>query len=90
MSMSGSRLQGNLKDDFFTNIKNAFPLDPNLKAAEKTAILNAQEVLSQALANAAGPDVVTEVQQATVNVNGTASVTSAPGTAPVTGTGTVS
>lgn len=81
MAMSGSRLTGTLDTDILAQIQSAFPIDASLKTAEKAGIAAAQSALAQAIANAAGPDIVNEVKNASIGpgtfTNGAGSVTGA-------------
>lgn len=87
MALSGSRLQTNLAADFLSQIQTAFPVNASLLTAEKTALQNAQTSLANALAAAAGPDVVTEAKNATLTIPGTGLVAPSGGGA-VTGSST--
>lgn len=92
MSLSGTRLQSSLAADFLAQIQAKFPIPSTLLAAEKTALQGAQTNLANAMAAAAGPDVVTEVKNASVSTTDTGTVTSGAGsggTVAATGTGTV-
>jgi hypothetical protein len=81
MSLSGSRLTGTLSADYLTQLQSLFPINASLLPAEKSYLATAQQNLANALANAGGPDIVTEVKNATVAVTG---VTTGSGTAPGT------
>lgn len=81
MAMNGARLIGTLAADYLTQLQALFPINASLLPAEKTYIATAQTNLANALANAGGPDIVTEVKNATVAVTG---VTTGSGTAPGT------
>jgi hypothetical protein len=73
MSMSGTRLKSNLAADYLSQLQSLFPIDSSLLPAEKTALQSAQTNIANALANAGGPDIVTEVGNATVLVSGVTS-----------------
>lgn len=89
MSLSGTRLKTNLAADILTQLNTIFPTDTNLLAAEKTLINTAKQNIANAIANAAGPDVVTEVLNAVVTVTSVSGVTPGGGTSGP-GAGTVS
>jgi hypothetical protein len=86
MALSGSRLTTALAADILSQLQTLFPVNASLLSAEKTAYATGQTNLANALANAAGPDVVSEVTgHASVNPG---SFSNSGGS--VTGTGTVS
>lgn len=87
MSMSGSRLTGTLYNDYLAQLQAAFPIPGGLLGPEQAGLNSGQMAIAQALANAGGPDIVTEVQQATVAVT-VASVTGVTSGASVSGPGT--
>lgn len=87
MSLSGSRLQGALQTDILAQLQSQFPVNGSLLPGEIAQINAAQQKLATALATATGPDVVTEVLQATVQVASVSGVTSGPSSSgPGTGT----
>lgn len=82
MALSGARLTTALSADILTQLQALLPVNSSLLSAEKTGYAAAQVNLANALANAIGPDVVTEITgYATVSVTG---VTTGAGTAPGT------
>jgi hypothetical protein len=66
MSLDGNRLKTSLQADILSQLQSAFPVNASLLTAEKTALNTAQQSLANAIANAVGPDAVTEVKNATV------------------------
>lgn len=93
MALSGTRLQTALASDIYAQLQAIFPLNADLLAAEKTLILAAQQNLANAMANAAGPDIVSEITgNAVVPIGIVGTVTSGPGAGggtSTTATGTV-
>ena len=93
MALSGTRLTGTLATDFLSQLQAAYPVNSSLLPAEKTAYATAQSALAQALANAAGPDIVGEftghavVPVTVVSVSGVQTGSGVSGAG--TGTGTV-
>lgn len=95
MALSGSRLTSALAADILTQLQTQFPVpSPALQAGELTAFNTAQQKLATAIANASGPDIVTEITgHAALNVTVTSvSGVTAGGSSsgPGTGTGTIS
>lgn len=91
MALSGSRLTGTLQTDILAQLQAQFPApSPALQAGELTAFNAAQLKIAQAIANASGPDIVTEITgHAVVAVASVSGVTSG-GSSSGPGTGTVS
>lgn len=61
MALSGSRLQTALAADFAAQLASLFVLPGALLPAEQAAYTASQQHLANAMANAIGPDVVTEI-----------------------------
>ena len=91
MALSGSRLKTALTADIYTQLQSQFPINSSLLAAEKTYIATAQQDLANAIANAVGPDTITEITgNAVAAVTGVTGVTTGSGTSGPSVTGTVS
>jgi hypothetical protein len=61
MSLSGTRLKNALATDINTQLTIQFPVNVSLLAAEQALYTAGQQKIADAIANAAGPDVVTEI-----------------------------
>ena len=90
MSLSGTRLQGNMKPTILAQLQEKFPIPSGLQAAEITALNDAQDKLAEAIAFGSSPEIVTEITgHADVSVTGTVDTgLGAPGT--ISGSGGVS
>ena len=61
MALNGSRLTGTLYTDILAQLQSLFPVNVSLLAQEQADYNTGQQNLAHAIANAAGPDVVTEI-----------------------------
>lgn len=61
MSLSGSRLGGQLSTDYYSALEAAFPVNPSLLTSEKAGITADLQAFATALGSAGGPDIVSEI-----------------------------
>ena len=61
MALSGNRLKAALATDIGQQLIAMFQLNGDLLPAEKQGYLDSQQKIADAIANAAGPDVVSEI-----------------------------
>jgi len=61
MPLSGTRLKNALTTDIATQLATQFPVNGSLLAPEQALYTTSQQKIAQAIADAAGPDVVTEI-----------------------------
>lgn len=85
MTLSGSRLQGQLYTDILSQLEVEFPINGALLPAEQAGIQADLEKLATALSTATGPDVVNEIVDNSLVPPGTFAI---PGHS-VTGTSSV-
>jgi hypothetical protein len=96
MSLSSSRLQTALDADILSKLQAAYPIDTNLRTADKVTIAAGQQALANSIGDPTGSDVISEIVNhavvpstvAVTSVGGvsTGSGTSGPGTGTATGT----
>jgi hypothetical protein len=90
MALSGSRLTSALAGDYLTQLEALFPINGSLLSAEQSGLTNSLQNLANALANAGGPDIVSEITgHAVLDVTSVSGVqtggsSSGPGTGTVT------
>ena len=68
MALLGTRLQGALDTDILAQLEAEFPVSGSLTSGEQALLTSDLQKLATALSTAIGPDVVTEVLNATVFV----------------------